>query len=94
MTTLAQYVEEDAVVPDAAAEGSLGVLEVHDVARQRIDAHAGDGGVDAGKVAIGQPIELLLRAFGEADAPGVRRARLGTAHKGPFHPLLPRLGRV
>jgi hypothetical protein len=33
MTTLAEYVEEDAPVADAAAEGGLSVLEVRDVAR-------------------------------------------------------------
>lgn len=94
MTTLAEYVEKDAVVADAAAEGGLGVLEMHHVARQRVSAHTRDGRVDAREVAVGQPIELLLRAFGEADAPGVRRARLDTAHRGPFRLRPPRLGRV
>ena len=85
MATFAEDVEENAVVTHAAAAGGLGVFEVHDVARKGINAHALDSGIHAGEVAGRQLIELLLRAFGEADAPGVRRARLGTAHKGSFH---------
>jgi hypothetical protein len=53
MTALAEYIEKDAVVADAAAEGGLGVLEVHHVARQRVSAHARDGRVDAREVAVG-----------------------------------------
>lgn len=94
MATLAKDVEEDAIVTHAAAVGGLGVLEAHDVARERIDAHGLHGSVDAGEVAGRQLIELLLRAFGEADAPGVRRARFGTAHKGSFHRQPLRRGRV
>lgn len=94
MATFAEDVEEDAVVTYTAAIGGLGVLEVHDVARERIDAHTLDGSVDAGEVVGRQLIELLLRAFGDADAPGVRRARSGTAHKGSFHRQRLRHGRV
>lgn len=85
MATFAEDVEEDTVVANTAAVCGLSVCEVHDVALEGITAHALDGSVDAAEVASGQLIELLLRAFGEADAPGVRRARLGTAHKGSFH---------
>lgn len=94
MATLAEDVEEDAVVADSAAVSGLGVLEVYDVARKRISAHALDGSVDAGEVAGGQLIELPLRAFGEADAPGGRRAWHGTAHRGSFHRPPLRRGRV
>jgi len=94
MAAFAETVEEDAVVTHAAAESGLGVREVHNVARKGINAHAFDCSVDAGEVAGRQLIELLLRAFGEADAPGVRRARLGTAHKGSFHRQPLRRGRV
>lgn len=85
MATFAEDIEEDTVVTHAAAESGIGVLEVHNVARERIDAHALYGSVDAGEVAGRQLIELLLRAFGEADAPDGRRALLGTAHKVSFH---------
>jgi hypothetical protein len=94
VAAFAEDVEEDAVVTHAAAESGLGVREVHDVARKGINAHAFDGSVDAGEVAGRQLIELLLRAFGEADAPGVPRAWLGTAHKGSFHRQPRRHGRV
>ena len=90
----AEDVEEDAVVTHAAAESGIGVREVHDVARKGINAHPFDRSVDVGEVAGRQLIELLLRAFGEADAPDVRRAWLGTAHKGSFHRQPLRLGRV
>ena len=94
MATFAEDVEEDAVVTHAAAESGIGVGEVHDVAHKGINAHAFDRSVDAGEVAGRQLIELLLRVFGEADAPGVRRARLGTAHKGSFYRQPLRLGHV
>ena len=94
MATFAEDVEEDAVLTHAATESGLGVLEVHDVARKGINAHAFDGSVDTSEVAARQLIELLLRAFGEIDAPGVRRAWLGTAHKGLFHRQPLQRGRV
>jgi len=94
VATCTEHVEEDAVVTHAAAKGGLGLLELHNVSREGIDAHALDGSVDAGEVGCRQLIELLLRAFGDADAPGVPRARLGTAHKGLFYRPPLRLGRV
>ena len=94
VATVAEHVEEDAVVARAAAVASVGVGKVNNAACEWIDAHALDGNVDAGEVAGRQLIELLSRAFGDADAPGVPRARLGTAHTGSFHRQPLRRGRA